>query len=162
MFKRSVTLTVLLLIMQIAGKQDTTARTRPPGSKIPVDSIIAAIERVEIRSCLVAAECLADLKECSMKKHRQFYRRGGFGFGEDQGNIRGSTEALKKRRDAFYFSVQTFVIGVVSDWYPTEDFLVRSKNKRFFGFRTLSMIEGALGWILLVLFVVTLIRKFIR
>lgn len=45
MFKKSLFFTVLILIMQIPGKQDTTAKTWPPGSKIPADSIIAAIER---------------------------------------------------------------------------------------------------------------------
>jgi hypothetical protein len=45
MFKKIVLFTGLIIIMQIAGKQDTTAKTWPPGSKIPVDSIIAAIVR---------------------------------------------------------------------------------------------------------------------
>jgi hypothetical protein len=68
----------------------------------------------------------------------------------------------KRFYDALYFSVHTFIIGVVSDWHPTDEFLIRTKKIRLFKFRTLSMIEGALGWILLVLFVVTLTRKFIR
>lgn len=84
------------------------------------------------------------------------------GIEEDEGNIRWLIESQKEMGDAFYFSFQTFIIGVVSDWYPTEEFLIRIKNKRLLKFRTLSMIEGALGWILLVLFVVTLTRKFIR
>ncbi|KPL04148.1 MAG: hypothetical protein AMJ73_04620 [candidate division Zixibacteria bacterium SM1_73] len=64
--------------------------------------------------------------------------------------------------DALYFSVQTFIIGVVPAWQPTDEFLINTKRIRLFKFRTLAMIEGALGWILLVLFVVTLTRKFIR
>jgi uncharacterized protein YjbI with pentapeptide repeats len=68
----------------------------------------------------------------------------------------------KRFYDALYFSVHTFIIGVVSDWHPTDEFLINTKKIRLFKFRTLSMIEGALGWILLVLFVVTLTRKFIR
>ena len=68
----------------------------------------------------------------------------------------------KRLYDALYFSVQTFIIGVVPDWYPTEEFLIKFWKIKRIKFRTLSMIEGALGWILLVLFVVTLTRKFIR
>ena len=68
----------------------------------------------------------------------------------------------KRLYDAFYFSVHTFIIGVVSDWHPTDEFLIKTKRVRLFKFRTLSMIEGVLGWVLLVLFVVTLTRKFIR
>lgn len=68
----------------------------------------------------------------------------------------------KRLYDALYFSVHTFIIGVVSDLHPTDEFLIETKKIRLFKFRTLSMIEGALGWILLVLFVVTLTRKFIR
>ena len=63
---------------------------------------------------------------------------------------------------ALYFSLHTFIIGVVSDWHPTDEFLFNTRKIKLFRFRTLSMIEGALGWILLVLFVVTLTRKFIR
>jgi len=68
----------------------------------------------------------------------------------------------EKLYDAFCFSLQTFIIGVVPDWYPTEEFLIKFWKIKRIKFRTLSMIEGALGWILLVLFVVTLTRKFIR
>jgi uncharacterized protein YjbI with pentapeptide repeats len=68
----------------------------------------------------------------------------------------------KRFYDALYFSVHTFIIGIVSNWHPTDEFLIKTKRIRLFKFRTLSMIEGALGWVLLVLFVVTLTRKFIR
>jgi hypothetical protein len=68
----------------------------------------------------------------------------------------------KRLYDAFYFSATTFIIGIVSDWHPTDEFLIKSKRFRLIKFRTLSMIEGILGWVLLVLFVVTLTRKFIR
>jgi uncharacterized protein YjbI with pentapeptide repeats len=64
--------------------------------------------------------------------------------------------------DALYFSFQTFIIGVVPDWHPTDNYLVEIGKIRLLRFRTIAMIEGALGWILLVLFVVTLTRKFIR
>lgn len=70
---------------------------------------------------------------------------------------------LRKRLyDAIYFSVQTFIIGVVPDWHPTDEFLIKFWKIKLFKFRTFAMIEGALGWVLLVLFVVTLTRKFIR
>lgn len=68
----------------------------------------------------------------------------------------------KRMYNAFYFSFQTFIIGVVSDLYATDEFLIRVRRIKCLKFRTLSMIEGALGCILLVLFVVTLTRKFIR
>ncbi len=75
----------------------------------------------------------------------------------------GACRSFRKRwRYAFYFSFQTFIIGVVPDWYPTDEFLINTRKIKLFKFRTLSMIEGALGWVLLVLFVVTLTRKFIR
>jgi hypothetical protein len=68
----------------------------------------------------------------------------------------------QKLYDAFCFSVQTFIIGVVPDWCSTQEFLIKFWKIKRIKFRTLAMIEGALGWILLVLFVVTLTRKFIR
>jgi hypothetical protein len=68
----------------------------------------------------------------------------------------------EKLYNAFCFSLQTFIIGVVPDWYPTEEFLIKFWKIKRIKFRTLAMIEGAMGWILLVLFVVTLTRKFIR
>jgi hypothetical protein len=77
--------------------------------------------------------------------------------------LRNARRSLKKRlNNAFYFSVQTFIIGVVSDLYATDEFLIRARRMKRLKFRTFSMIEGALGWVLLVLFVVTLTRKFIR
>lgn len=70
---------------------------------------------------------------------------------------------LRKRiYNALYFSVHTFIIGIVSNWHPTDEFLIKTRKIRLLKFRTLSMIEGVLGWVLLVLFVVTLTRKFIR
>ncbi len=77
--------------------------------------------------------------------------------------LRKVRKSLRKRfYDALYFSVHTFIIGVVSDWYPTDNYLIKLGKRRICKFRTLSMIEGVLGWVLLVLFVVTLTRKFIR
>jgi hypothetical protein len=78
----------------------------------------------------------------------------------------GVTRTLRKRfYYALYFSVHTFIVGVVTDWHPTDEFLIGNSKKRgtkLFRFRTLSMVEGALGWVLLAVFVVTLTRKFIR
>jgi len=86
-----------------------------------------------------------------------------FGHRRKRGRFRAVHKSLGSRfYNALYFSVNTFIIGVVCDWHPTDDFLIKTKKIRLFKFRTLSMIEGALGWILLVLFVVTLTRKFIR
>ena len=76
---------------------------------------------------------------------------------------RSVRRSLRKRLyDAVYFSAQTFIICVVPDWHPTDEFLIKFWKIKLFKFRTFSMIEGALGWVLLVLFVVTLTRKFIR
>ncbi|MCK4428452.1 MAG: hypothetical protein KAW16_08220 [candidate division Zixibacteria bacterium] len=88
-------------------------------------------------------------KEFGHRRRRRKYRIVRKGFG-------------KRLYDALYFSFQTFIIGVVPEWYPTDQFLINTKRINRLKFRTLSMIEGALGWILLVLFVVTLTRKFIR
>jgi len=88
-------------------------------------------------------------KELGHRRRRRKYRIVRKGFG-------------KRFYDALYFSVHTFIIGVVSDGYPTDEFLINFWKIKRIKFRTLAMIEGALGWILLVLFVVTLTRKFIR
>jgi hypothetical protein len=74
-------------------------------------------------------------------------------------------KSKKKFLDALYFSFHTFLIGIVSDRYPSDEFLIGSSKKRglkLFRFRTLSMIEGALGWILVILFIASLGKKFIR
>ena len=118
-------------------------------------------------------------REFGYRKRRKRYRAVNRSFG-------------KRLYDALYFSIHTFIIGIVVDWYPTdeflvdtrrinifrfrifriagsvsdrrptEEFLVKARGIRLFKFRTLAMIEGVLGWVLLVLFVVTLTRKFIR
>lgn len=63
-----------------------------------------------------------------------------------------------KAWNAFYFSVNTFVSGAPIEWTPED---TRS-SKRHYLFRILTTVERIFGWILLVLFVVTLTRKFIR
>jgi hypothetical protein len=74
-------------------------------------------------------------------------------------------EIPKTRRKRFYyalyFSLHTFIIGVVSDWHATDEFLIGNSKKRgirLFRFRTLSMIEGALGWILVIILIISLER----
>jgi hypothetical protein len=59
---------------------------------------------------------------------------------------------------ALYFSLHTFIIGVVSDWHATDEFLINTKRIKRFRFRTLSMIEGALGWILVIILIISLER----
>jgi len=72
---------------------------------------------------------------------------------------------------ALYFSLHTFIIGVVSDWHATDEFLIKRmieiKLFKFgpnikltprFKFRTLSMMEGALGWILVIILIISLER----
>ncbi|MCJ7459636.1 MAG: hypothetical protein MUP17_11685 [candidate division Zixibacteria bacterium] len=68
----------------------------------------------------------------------------------------------KRFYNALYFSVHTFIIGVVSNWNPTDKYLINTRRIKLFKFRTLSMIEGVLGWVLLAVFIVILTRKFIR
>jgi hypothetical protein len=63
-----------------------------------------------------------------------------------------------KAWNAFYFSLNTFVNGAPIEWTPED---TRS-SKRHYLFRILITVERIFGWILLVLFVVTLTRKFIR
>lgn len=63
-----------------------------------------------------------------------------------------------KAWNAFYFSGNTFVSGAPIEWTPED---TRS-SKRHYLFRILTTVERTSGWILLVLFVVTLTRKFIR
>ena len=118
-------------------------------------------------------------REFGYRKRRRKYRIVSRSYG-------------KRLYDALYFSVHTFIIGIVGEWHPTdeflvdtrrinmfrfrffhiagsvserrptEEFLIKTRGIRLFKFRTLAMIEGVLGWVLLVLFVVTLTRKFIR
>jgi hypothetical protein len=68
----------------------------------------------------------------------------------------------KRFYNALYFSIHTFIIGIVSNWHPTDEFLINTRRIKLFKFRTLSMVEGILGWILLAVFIVILTRKFTR
>jgi len=84
-------------------------------------------------------------------------------------NKRWSEKLLIKWRqfqDAFYFSVNTFTTVGYGDWYPTAKYLIKFKVKNreigILRFRTLAMIEGLLGWLLLALFLVSLGRIWIR
>jgi len=82
---------------------------------------------------------------------------------EQQGLFQVVPSNFSKRfYNALYFSIHTFIIGIVSNWYPSDEFLINTRRIKLFKFRTLSMIEGVLGWILLAVFIVILTRKFIR
>jgi hypothetical protein len=59
--------------------------------------------------------------------------------------------------NGLYYSINTFIAGAPANWCPKDE-----SKARFYLFRILTTIERTLGWILLVLFVVTLTRKFIR
>jgi hypothetical protein len=59
--------------------------------------------------------------------------------------------------NGLYYSINTFIAGAPVHWYPKDE-----SKARFYLFRILTTIERTLGWVLLVLFVVTLTRKFIR
>ena len=87
-------------------------------------------------------------------------------------------------RDAVYFSVNTFTTVGYGDWVPTANELLKihlrpvwrkyevGKVKfSFIGFngwaftlrfRTLAMLEGLAGWLLLAMFLITLARKYVR
>ena len=60
-------------------------------------------------------------------------------------------------RNSVYYSFNTFISGAPPGWI-----LEQEQPKKVFRFRIITTIERTLGWILLVLFVVTLTRKFIR
>lgn len=68
----------------------------------------------------------------------------------------GSKRFWKKLWNAFYYSINTFIVGIPANWK------VENKPKDFFAFRVLTTTERTFGWILLAVFVVTLTRKFIR
>lgn len=77
--------------------------------------------------------------------------------------------------DALYFSINTFTTVGYGDWYPTKETLrinlpyPRVKRNPigwvevplFIRFRTLAMIEGVLGWLIMTLFLVTLAKVWI-
>jgi len=63
-----------------------------------------------------------------------------------------------KAWNGVYFSINTFVTGAPLDWAPEN---TQSSAKHYL-FRILTTLERMFGWVLLVLFVVTLTRKFIR
>jgi hypothetical protein len=81
-----------------------------------------------------------------------------------------STASGKRFYNALYFSIHTFIIGIVSNWHPTDEFLIDrtiriklfkfriNKEIKCFKYRTLSMIEGALGWILIIILIISLER----
>lgn len=83
---------------------------------------------------------------------------------QDHAVRRAARKAVRKISfsQALRFSFHTFLIGAVTDWYPTEYFLINKKRIKLLRFRNLSMIEGALGWILVILFIISLGKKFIR
>lgn len=64
----------------------------------------------------------------------------------------------KRLKDAFYFSVNTFTTVGYGDWYPTS----KKSFLRFISFRSLAIIEGAFGWFLMALFLITMGKTFIR
>jgi len=74
---------------------------------------------------------------------------------------RGKLDSIPKFKDALYFSVNTFTRVGHGDWYPTEEFLWVWKIK-ICRFRTLAMLEGLLGWLILALFLITLGKVWIR
>ncbi|PWI46421.1 hypothetical protein CEE45_16890 [Candidatus Heimdallarchaeota archaeon B3_Heim] len=74
---------------------------------------------------------------------------------------RGKPDSKPRFTDAFYFSVNTFTTVGYGDWYPTAQFL-KIKGRKICRFRTLAMIEGFVGWLIIALFLVTLGKVWIR
>ncbi len=75
--------------------------------------------------------------------------------------------------DAIYFSATTFIRVGYGDWYPTTSALKvpilniklcgTIKNQELYlSYRTLAMIEGLLGWLVMALFLITLGKVWIR
>ena len=64
--------------------------------------------------------------------------------------------------DSLYFSVTTFTTLGYGDWYPTEQPLIHLGKIKLGSVRTLAMLQGLLGWLLLALFLVTLGKVWIR
>ena len=71
---------------------------------------------------------------------------------------RGLKRIGLKTYNALYFSINTFVSGAPIDWVPENT----ESSMEHYIFRILTTVERGLGWVLLVLFVVTLTRTFIR
>ncbi|HJH26952.1 MAG TPA: hypothetical protein C5S37_09345 [Methanophagales archaeon] len=67
----------------------------------------------------------------------------------------------KRYKNALYFSASTFLALSHGDWYPTAKFLKIGKVE-ICRFRTTAIIETFLGWIILVLFVISLTMTWIR
>ncbi len=86
------------------------------------------------------------------------------GFYCRTGAIRNREDPSLKPKfmDAVYFSANTFTTVGYGDWYPTEEFLMRVWRLKVCRFRSLAMMEGLLGWLILALFLITLGKVWIR
>jgi uncharacterized protein YjbI with pentapeptide repeats len=67
----------------------------------------------------------------------------------------------KRYKNALYFSASTFIALSYGDWYPTTKFL-EIRKVGICRFRTIAIIEALLGWIVMVLFVISLTMMWIR
>jgi len=67
----------------------------------------------------------------------------------------------KRYKNALYFSASTFLALSYGDWYPTAKFL-KIRKVEICRFQTIAIAEVFLGWIILVLFVISLTMTWIR
>jgi len=68
----------------------------------------------------------------------------------------------KRLRDAFYCSVTTFTTVGYGDWYPRDvPVKLGSLQLSFIRYRTIAMLEGVTGWILITVFVISLGKTWI-
>ncbi|NKB70714.1 MAG: hypothetical protein GKR89_26895 [Candidatus Latescibacteria bacterium] len=92
-----------------------------------------------------------------------YYQLGAIQERGDQAGPPPRRPRWQRWRDALYFSLNTFTTVGYGDWYPTDDHLRLGRRRLpFIHFRTIAMIEGLVGWILITLFIISLGKTWIR
>ena len=91
-----------------------------------------------------------------------YYQRGAICERGVEEVVANYPEARHQRfRDALYFSLNTFTTVGYGDWYPTDN-LMKLGKVRLIHFRTIAMLEGLIGWVLITVFVISLGKTWIR
>ena len=68
---------------------------------------------------------------------------------------------LTRIATAIYFSVNTFSTVGYGDWYPSAEYFTIF-SKRIIRYRSIAVIEGVIGWLVLSLFIVSLAKVWLR
>ena len=68
----------------------------------------------------------------------------------------------QRLRDALYFSLNTFTMVGYGDWYPTDNRMTFLGIFPIVHYRTIAMLEGLAGWVLITVFVISLGKTWIR